>query len=52
VSFLSSLPGLTGQPSGAEGDLFRHDLGSIGVLGRFARSRAAAFRVFAALRPE
>jgi len=37
----------TGGPSGAEGDLFRQ-----GVRDSFALSRAAGFRVFAALRPE
>jgi hypothetical protein len=33
--FLSSLPGLTGQPSGAEGDLFRQAVSATG-----SRSRA------------
>ena len=31
----------TGGPSGAEGDLFGQDVGSIGVRNRFALSRAA-----------
>jgi hypothetical protein len=51
-SFLSSSSDLIGGRSGAEGDLFGQDGGRVGVRGRFALSRAAAFRAFAALRPE
>ena len=40
------------EQGGAEGDLFTHDVRGARVRDRFALSRAALFRVSAALRPE
>ena len=55
VSSLSSSSGErseTGGRSGAEGDLFTHAVSTASLRDSFALSRAAGFRVFAALRPE